>query len=75
MRFRLVPKSVTLNYPEGRNGHYVALFFIILNPGHAVLLAIAEFLVRNLHIAVARILSISSAFLLPIQWLVRMAQR
>jgi len=29
MRFRLVPKSVTLkmNDPEGRNGRYMALYF------------------------------------------------
>jgi len=26
MGFRLVPKSVTLNDIEGRNGHYFALF-------------------------------------------------
>jgi len=26
MGFRLVPKSVTLNYLERRNGHYVALY-------------------------------------------------
>jgi len=26
MSFRLVPKSVTLNYLERRNGHYFALF-------------------------------------------------
>jgi len=48
-----------------RNGRYGMLhyFFIILNHGCAVLLAIAELLVSNLHTAVARILSISSAFL------------
>jgi len=38
-------------------------FFIILNHGRAVLLAIAKLLVSNLHTAVASILSISSAFL------------
>ena len=42
------------------------IFLIILNHGRAVLLAIAELLVRNLHTAVSRIytgiLSISSAF-------------
>jgi len=29
MGFRLVPKSVTLNDPEWRNGLYVALFYRI----------------------------------------------
>ena len=27
MSFRLVPKSVTLNYLERRNGRYIALFY------------------------------------------------
>jgi len=67
MSFRLVPKSVILNDLEWRNGHYAALLKkIILNHGHAVLSAIAELLVRNLH-AVACILSISSAFLFIIR--------
>jgi len=29
MGFRLVPKSVTLNDPERRNGRYFALFYRI----------------------------------------------
>jgi len=48
MRFRLVPKSVTLNDLEWRNGRFVALFFlIILNHGRAVVLATAELLVSK----------------------------
>ena len=56
--FRLVPKSVTLNDLKWQNGRYVAYFFIILNYGPAVFLAIAGFLFslgRELHTAVARI--------------------
>jgi len=52
---------MTLNGEMPVMMHY---FFIILNYGRAVLLATAELLVRNLHTAVERILSISSAFLL-----------
>jgi len=29
MSFRLVQKSVTLNYPERRNGRYIVLFHLV----------------------------------------------
>jgi len=67
--FQLVPKSVTLNDLKWRNDHYVALFLYNFKPryGRAVLLAIRELLVRNLHIAVARIFSINSAYLFVVR--------
>jgi len=38
MRFRLVPKSVTLNYIERRNGPYFALFLLnlVVSEAHSV---------------------------------------
>jgi len=44
------------------------VFFIILNHGRTVLLAIVELLVSNLHSAVAHILSISAAVLFNCWW-------